>query len=112
MIERKFDIGDRIVCTATGVVGRCIKFYHPTSCEEQTMVVTDDGRRYHAPTRLWILAESDDSMGYVDEKVLCMLNPFGEYVIKFARNHGMSIEEAYEQPMVKARLHFFHETGM
>lgn len=53
MSERKFNIGDRIMCVETGVVGKCIKFYIPTACEEQTMVLTDDGRRYHAPTRLW-----------------------------------------------------------
>lgn len=112
MIERKFDIGDRIVCTETGVTGRCIKFYYPTACEEQTMVITDDGRRYHAPTRLWALEKSDDSIGYVDESVQPMLNPYGEYLLKFAQNHGLTIEEAKEQPMVKARLHFFQETGM
>ena len=50
MSERKFNIGDRIMCVETGVVGKCIKFYIPTACEEQTMVLTDDGRRYHAPT--------------------------------------------------------------
>ncbi|NBI91895.1 hypothetical protein D3Z45_15265 [Lachnospiraceae bacterium] len=53
MLERKFNIGDRIRCVKTGVIGKCIKFYIPTACEEQTMVLTDDGRRYHAPTRLW-----------------------------------------------------------
>lgn len=60
MLERKFNIGDRIICGETGVIGKCIKFYIPTACEEQTMVLTDDGRRYHAPTRLWekILAVS------------------------------------------------------
>lgn len=41
-----------------------------------------------------------------------MLNPYGEYVLKFAENHGISIAEAYEQPMVKARYDFFCKTGM
>lgn len=31
-----------------------------------------------------------------------LLNPVGEYAIKFAENHGMSISEAMEHPMVKA----------
>lgn len=43
-----------------------------------------------------------------DEK---LLNPAGEYAAKFAKNHGMSIAEAMEQPMVKARFHVFNETG-
>lgn len=52
---RKFNIGDRIICSESGVIGNAIKFYIPTACEEQTMVNTDDGRKYHAPTRLWVL---------------------------------------------------------
>lgn len=40
-----------------------------------------------------------------------MLNPAGEYAVQFAKNHGISIQEAMEQPMVKARFHFFNETG-
>ena len=44
-----------------------------------------------------------------DEK---LLNPAGEYAVKFAENHGMSISDALEQPMVKARMEFFNQTGM
>ncbi|WP_286030467.1 hypothetical protein [Anaerotignum lactatifermentans] len=40
-----------------------------------------------------------------------MLNPAGEYAVTFARNHGMSIQEAMEQPMVKARFEVFNKTG-
>lgn len=52
-MSRSFDIGDRIICTESGVSGICEKFYYPTACEEQTMVETADGRFYHAPTRTW-----------------------------------------------------------
>lgn len=44
-----------------------------------------------------------------DEK---LLNPVGEYAAKFAENHGMSVADALEQPMVKARMEFFNQTGM
>lgn len=40
-----------------------------------------------------------------------VLNPYEKYLHKFAENHRMTIEEAKEQPMVKARLHYFQETG-
>jgi len=40
-----------------------------------------------------------------------MLNPAGEYAVTFARNHGMSIAAAMEQPMVKARFEVFNKTG-
>ena len=43
-MSRRFDIGDRIICTESGVSGICEKFYYPTACEEQTMVETADGR--------------------------------------------------------------------
>lgn len=40
-----------------------------------------------------------------------LLNPAGQYAVKFAQNHGISIDEAMEQPMVKARFEFFNATG-
>ena len=46
-------IGDRVVCIESGVVGEVLRFYKPTACEEQMMVLTDDGRQYHAPSRTW-----------------------------------------------------------
>lgn len=41
-----------------------------------------------------------------------ILNAAGEYAAKFARNHGISIEEAMNAPMVKARFDFFNKTGL
>lgn len=52
-MKRDFEIGDRIICNESGVIGKAIKFYTPTSCSEQTMVLCDDGRKYHAPTNTW-----------------------------------------------------------
>lgn len=43
-------IGDKVVCIESGVKGIVVKQYYPTACEEQTMIKTDDGRLYHAPT--------------------------------------------------------------
>ncbi len=40
-----------------------------------------------------------------------LLNPAGEYAVKFAENHGISLSGAMEQPVVKARLDFFNQTG-
>lgn len=49
-----------------------------------------------------------DDKGKLNDK---MLNPAGEYAVTFARNHGMSIAAAMEQPMVKARFEVFNKTG-
>lgn len=113
-MNRKFNIGDRIICTTTPVVGKCIKFYVPTASTEQTMVLTDDGRKYHAPTSEWKLYSNAQIRGYDCDEInnQNLLNPYGEYLIKFAHNHGLSIDEAAEQPMIKARKIFFDATGM
>lgn len=44
-----------------------------------------------------ILEDSDGSL----------LNEHGKYVVKYAKNHGISIAEAQEAPMVKAHLQYF-----
>lgn len=45
-------VGDKVktfgICES--VSGVVIKQYYPTACAEQTMIRTDDGRLYHAPT--------------------------------------------------------------
>lgn len=43
-------IGDRVISHSEGVKGTVVKQYFPTACEQQTMIKTDDGRLYHAPT--------------------------------------------------------------
>lgn len=105
-----FEIGDRVINKWSGVKGNIIKIYKPTACEEQTMVITNDGRKYHAPTREWRLLQEDEAN--VNDETSELLNPYGKYLCEFAKNHNMSIEEATEQPIVKARLDYFNKTGM
>lgn len=45
-------IGDKVVCS-TGVYGIVVKQYYPTTCSQQTMIITYEGRRYHAPTSMF-----------------------------------------------------------
>lgn len=50
----KININDKVICTVSGVTGRVIKQYTPTADkEQQTMIICEDGRKYHAPTRLF-----------------------------------------------------------
>lgn len=65
---RKFDIGHKVYCKDSGVVGIVLRFYTPTSCEEQTMVSTPKGN-YHAPTSSWVsyLYGPTASSGIIDE---------------------------------------------
>lgn len=50
--KKDFAVGDKVVCS-TGVSGTIIKIYNPTASEKQVMVVTKEGRKYHAPERMW-----------------------------------------------------------
>ena len=43
---------------------------------------------------------------------LIHIYPAGKYLLKFAKNHNLSLSEAYEQPIVKARFDFFNRTGL
>lgn len=49
-----YDIGDRVIQVYDRVVGEVVKFYHPTACGQQTMILCDDGRKYHAPSETFI----------------------------------------------------------
>lgn len=54
-MERQFEIGDKVICKLSGICGIVERFYYPTACAEQTMIITDDNRRYHAPTSEFVL---------------------------------------------------------
>lgn len=51
MGNEKIEIGNTVVCYCSGVRGIVVKQYFPTACEQQTMIICQDGRLYHAPTR-------------------------------------------------------------
>lgn len=127
MIDIK--IGDYVICEESGVKGTVVRRYVPTACEEQIMVETNDGREYHAPARMWrhvldfskitsgsidgsrIVAGKMVMLNALDNNFSSLLNPYGEYVVEFAKNHNISISEAMKEPMVKARQQFFEQTG-
>ena len=41
-IKNAINIGDKVICGVSGVVGIVEKFYYPTSLEEQTMILIYD----------------------------------------------------------------------
>jgi hypothetical protein len=91
--NRTINIGDKVICSESEVVGMGIRFYHPTSCEEQTLVKTEDGRRYHAPTSMWSIYKD----GYKPTIVICdechekLMTP---YALEFANNNGLHMFES------------------
>ena len=42
-MKRQIEIGDKVICGASGVIGIVEKFYYPTACKEQTMIICSDG---------------------------------------------------------------------
>lgn len=49
-----YTIGDRVMQIEYKVIGEVIKMYYPTACKQQTMILCDDGRKYHAPSDTFI----------------------------------------------------------
>lgn len=49
-----YTIGDRVMQIEDKVIGEVIKMYYPTAYKQQTMILCDDGRKYHAPSDTFI----------------------------------------------------------
>ena len=111
---RNFHLGDRVVCTTSGIYGRAILFYTPTGQEEQTMIFTDDGRKYHAPTSEW--APEGKIRGCIDEPITASLlsealgKSFAEFA-ETAHEYGLSLSEAAEAVVTlsKQRIRLYVE---
>lgn len=52
-----YGIGDRVIQIDDKVIGEVVKFYAPTACKQQTMILCDDGRKYHAPSDMFAKAD-------------------------------------------------------
>lgn len=52
LMSEPIKYGDRVMCvTFPGQPrGFVIKQYYPTACPQQTQIICDDGRVFHAPT--------------------------------------------------------------
>lgn len=58
-----YDIGDRVIQIKDKVIGKVINMYYPTACKQQTMILRDDGRKYHAPSDTFIkVGESEEQI--------------------------------------------------
>lgn len=49
-----YGMGDRVMQIQEKVIGKVIDMYYPTTCKQQTMILCDDGRKYHAPSDTFI----------------------------------------------------------
>ena len=86
-MNRRFEVGDRVICSESGVIGKVLRFYKPTACDEQTLVQTDDGRQYHAPTNTWSRTNEPTSV----------IITTGVDLQKVSEQMGISFKEATER---------------
>lgn len=49
-----YTMGDRVIQIEDKVIGEVIKMYYPTAFKQQTMILCDDGRKYHAPSDTFV----------------------------------------------------------
>jgi hypothetical protein len=106
-MERKFDIGDRVICLQSGVVGKVFGFYTPTACAEQTKVLTDDERIYHAPTNEWIKYDAIYYVGPTFNSICGKLNTVVNTNIEMPKDFNRLVryeilKELRKQEKVKA----------
>lgn len=49
-----YEIGDKVMQVEDKMIGKVIDMYYPTACKQQTMILCDDRRKYHAPSDTFI----------------------------------------------------------
>ena len=111
-MNRKFNIGDMVICKSSGVVGKTIKFYFPTASAEQTMVITNDGRNYHAPTSEWVRISErkvHDSEFTRQEIEIIMIVPTSRAALAASKKQSTARAAAHFSLFVNPFLKFIHK---
>ncbi len=86
-----YDIGDRAMQIQEKVIGKVIDMYYPTACGQQTMILCDDGRKYHAPSDKFI------KIGDLEEQIVSKIKSRPQ---PFAMSAAMPLAQEMAQPML------------
>lgn len=86
-----YTIGDRVMQTDDKVIGKVIKFYVPTACKQQTMILCDDGRKYHAPSDTFI------KIGELEEQIASKIKIIPQ---PLAMSAAMPLMQEAAQPLL------------
>lgn len=86
-----YDIGDRVMQTQEKVIGKVIDMYYPTTCKQQTMILCDDGRKYHAPSDTFI------KIGDLEEQIVSKIKSRPQ---SFTMSAAMTLSQEMAQPML------------
>lgn len=86
-----YNIGDRVIQVEDKVTGKAIKFYVPTACKQQSMILCDDGRKYHAPPDTFI------KVSELEERIAKAIK---EKPPQLAMEAGMPLSQELAQPLL------------
>ncbi len=86
-----YDIGDRVIQIQEKVIGKVIDMYYPTACKQQTMILCDNGRKYHAPSDTFI------KIGDLEEQIVSKIKRRPQ---PFAMSAAMPLAKEMAQPML------------
>lgn len=86
-----YSIGDRVMQTQEKVIGKVIDMYYPTACKQQTMILCDDGRKYHAPSETFVKVSG------LEEQIVSKIKSRPQ---PFAMSSTMPLAQEMAQPML------------
>lgn len=86
-----YDIGDRVMQIQEKAIGKVIDMYYPTTCKRQTMILCDDGRKYHAPSDMFI------KIGELEEQIVSKIKSRPQ---PLAMSATMPLAQEMAQPML------------
>lgn len=86
-----YDIGDRVIQIEDQIAGKVIDMYYPTTCKQQTMIICDDGRKYHAPSDTFI------KVSELEEQITKSIKEKPEQI---AIEAGIPLSQELAQPLV------------
>lgn len=86
-----YDIGDRVMQIEDKAIGKVINMYYPTACKQQTMILCDDGRKYHAPSDTFI------KVSKLEERITKKVK---EKTTKLAMSAAMPLAQEAAQPLL------------
>lgn len=86
-----YNIGDRVMQIKDKVTGKVVEFYVPTACKQQTMILCDDGRKYHAPSDTFI------KVSELEEQIAKSIK---EKPTQLALEEGMPSSQELAQPLL------------
>lgn len=86
-----YGMGDRVMQIQEKAIGKVVDMYYPTTCKQQTMILCDDGRKYHAPSETFV------KVSELEEQIVSKIKSRPQ---PFAMSAAMPLSQEMAQPML------------